>query len=280
MDEEMPNKNYVFDQVKEVDEETEREGSPTRTFDNSISVQNGRTISNLKAMIVSYYDTSDSEMSNENEKPLDQSQKGEHRSPNVKGKSSQANKSRLSQLSKFNLFALIELANACLIIKLQNDLNQALQICNEAIMTLKMLGEKVGASIVAQELLEMLVDQIMEQKTKELELDLDDKMTPAVPQKKPTLTPNQQNSDKERIPSEQIIAISESALNLLDIQEGKEAEEPEKEELNNLKPNKINLKKIMNSKDFQSVMAITTLVPFIKSGIPRLSEFDVKEAKL
>jgi hypothetical protein len=27
-------------------------------------------------------------------------------------------------------------------------------------------------------------------------------------------------------------------------------------------------------------MAITTLVPFIKSGIPRLSEFDVKEAKL
>jgi len=59
---------------------------------------------------------------------MDQSQ-GINGSKNVSGLSVDEFKdSRLSQLSKFNLFALVELANACLIIKVQKDLNQALQI--------------------------------------------------------------------------------------------------------------------------------------------------------
>lgn len=42
---------------------------------------------------------------------------------------------------------------------------------------------------------------------------------------------------------------------------------------------KLNTRSIMNSHNFMTIMAITTLVPFIKTGIPRLSDFDVKEAK-
>jgi hypothetical protein len=59
--------------------------------------------------------------------PMDQSQKYDSNKDRHDG-NGRYKESRLSKLSKFNLFALIELANACLIIKLYKDLNQALQI--------------------------------------------------------------------------------------------------------------------------------------------------------
>ena len=101
---------------------------------------------------------------------------------------------------------MIELANACLIIKLYKDLDQALQICNEAIMTLKMLGEKAGTAIIAQELLELLVSQIMDHKTQELETD--DKENPIFSSKDRSQGMNA-DTDENTIPKGLIIASSE-----------------------------------------------------------------------
>jgi hypothetical protein len=60
MDEDLPNNNYTFDQVKEVDEETEREPSPVKIIKklgkNDIKLRN-----TLKPHDLTYYDTSDSE---------------------------------------------------------------------------------------------------------------------------------------------------------------------------------------------------------------------------
>lgn len=126
MDEEVPSKPLVFDQVNEVDEETEREQSPTRTIDQVLKPKSSRN-NNIQTIGLSYYETSDSD-SKSNERPLDQSHGYDEKNTLSSKKLNSSRKSRLSQLSKFNLFALIELGNACLIIKLQKDLDQALQI--------------------------------------------------------------------------------------------------------------------------------------------------------
>lgn len=274
MDEDLPNRNYVFDQVKEVDEETEREPSPLRT-NTKVNKLEEKLKNTLKPQGLTYYDTSDSESIFPESIPMDQSMTYNSKKDKL-NINSKFKESRLSQLSKFNLFALIELANACLIIKLYKDLDQALQICNEAIMTLKMLGEKVGTSIIAQELLELLVSQIMDHKTEELETD--DKDNPIF--HKESSQGMNADIDNNLIPKGLIIASSEE-------ERGPTIKSPrfQKENIDNddVPANimsRLNTRSILNSKDFHSVMAITTLVPFIKPGVPRLSSFDVKEAKL
>lgn len=275
MDEELPNRNYVFDQVKEVDEETEREPSPNRSNMKADKLEE-KLKNTLKPHGLTYYDTSDSESIHPESIPMDQSMTYN----NKRDKhyiDSKAKESRLSQLSKFNLFALIELANAWLIIKLYKDLDQALQIWNEAIMTLKMLGEKVGTSIIAQELLELLVSQIMDHKTEELETD--EKENPIFDNRDSSQGMNA-DIDRNVIPKELIIASSEE-------ERGPTIKSPRfcRENIDNddipaNRMSRLNTRSILNSKDFHSVMAITTLVPFIKPGVPRLSSFDVKEAKM
>lgn len=141
-----------------------------------------------------------------------------------------------------------------------------------------MLAEKAGANIVAQELLELLISQIMDHKTKEF--DYDDKANPVKPNESPGNEQQKKVIETSNVHYDKFIAVSDKA--------GKEDMDPscfQKENIDldtggNFKHTKLNTRGILNSKDFQSVMAITTLVPFIKSGIPRLSNFDVKEAKL
>lgn len=140
-----------------------------------------------------------------------------------------------------------------------------------------MLGEKVGTSIIAQELLELLVSQIMDHKTEELETD--EKENPIFDNRDSSQGMNA-DIDRNVIPKELIIASSEE-------ERGPTIKSPRfcRENIDNddipaNRMSRLNTRSILNSKDFHSVMAITTLVPFIKPGVPRLSSFDVKEAKM
>jgi hypothetical protein len=142
-------------------------------------------------------------------------------------------------------------------------------------MTLKMLSERVGVNIIAQELLELLVSQIMDHKTQELELD---------EQENPIMDRNDESqghcaADTNKIPHEQIIAISEIDLDRSKLKKIKK-EYIDSDDAEQSKMYKLNTRSIMNNQNFVTIMAITTLVPFIKTGIPRLSDFDVKEAKI
>lgn len=141
---------------------------------------------------------------------------------------------------------------------------------------MRLLSEKVGTTIIAQELLEMLADQIIEHKTKEF-----DEENSKVPKS------NKLNEEvnKNPIPKELIFASSdisekpvEDSANLAS--KSQKLEEIDSDDKNLAVLSKINTRQILNSKDFISVLTITTLVPFIKPGIPRLSEYDVKEAKI
>jgi len=257
MEEELPTQNIVFDQVNEVDEETDRDPSPQRPPNQPQNANRSRNDATIKVIGASYYDSSDSESA----------KNGKNNSGDG---TEEKKKSRLSQLSKFNLFALIELANACLVIKLHKNINQSLHILNEAIMTLKILAERAGTIIVAQELLELLVSQIIDYKTEELDLyDVEQASSP------------QKNTDDKKpspaIPSNQIMAISAIDPESITLNTSKvtniDSDSPDV-----VKHCKINTRGIMNS--IHTILTITTLVPFIKSGIPRISDYDVKEAKL
>lgn len=257
MDEDIPPRRLIFDQVQEVDEETEREPSISKSFKKVINEQAGRNRNLLKTIGASYYDSSDSEFQYPQEQPSDQYQRFESKNKIVTHNQTDYKKSRLSQLSKFNLFALIELANALLLIKLQNNTNEALFICNETINTIKMLSEKIKSPIVTQDLLESLSSQIMEHKLKELDID------EIVTGKSVAINQDKENRKSSNFPSHLVMAISESTAEI-------------KNQQKEFKSHKMNIKKIFNSKEFHSLLIITTLVPFIKSGIPRLNDFDIK----
>lgn len=238
-------------------------------FDEEIAVSQSRNLMhNDRSLGVSYYETSDDEMPNNKTK-----------ANMIKRKNKM--QSRLSQLSKFNLFALVELANAWLIIKTQNNIDYALQILNESIISWKILSEKAGTEIIAQDLLELLMSQIMDQKSHELGLEDDTPEMKELNMDETSTTENQPTN----IPLDKIMAVSNAVLDIELENEGSEIKSHADLDidLDNHTPtknNKINVRSIICSKDFQTVMAITTLVPFIKSGIPRLSDFEVKKAKL
>ena len=81
---------------------------------------------------------------------------------------------------------------------------------------------------------------------------------------------------EDRVPAENVIAKSES-VDLTPLDENSKGRQEVKIKINHTK---LNTRAIIMSKDFEQIMAITTLVPFIKSGIPRLSEYDVRISKL
>jgi len=126
--------------------------------------------SKLKNVRISYYDTSDSEYEPQNSAlPMDQSRGYETGTKILKENTKSMKESRLSQLLKYNLFALIELGNACIILKIQKDLNMALNSLNETVTTLTALSDKIGSPIIAQDLWELLMSQILQLKTWEFE---------------------------------------------------------------------------------------------------------------
>lgn len=264
MQEEITNMNNSFDQVNEEECETERDTSLSK-LNPSMSPKSSRNRQIVKAQDVSYYDSSDSDQ-NEADEQGDSNKKHDHKAKNKQ--------SRLSQLSKYNLFALIQLANAWLVIRIQHNLDKALQIWNEALSSLKTLSAKVGSQIIAQELIELLISEIMDYKTKELNLDDTEDYTGIG-------TNNYQEQEEidqeDQVPAdEKIIAKSES-VDLFPVDVSSQGQQAQSVKINHTK---LNTRAIILSKDFEQIMAITTIVPFIKSGIPRLSEYDVKMAKL
>lgn len=100
---------------------------------------------------------------------MDQSRGYETGTKILKENTKSMKESRLSQLLKYNLFALIELGNACIILKIQKDLNMALNSLNETVTTLTALSDKIGSPIIAQDLWELLMSQILQLKTWEFE---------------------------------------------------------------------------------------------------------------
>ena len=273
MGEEIPNRVYAVEQVKEEDEETDNNNSPRKPVfldkDMPKKSRNFNTNTKTKSFGMSYYDTSDEETANN---------KG-FKSQDTKPTTKLNTQSRLSQLSKFNLFALVELANACLVIKTQGNVEYAMQILNESIMSCRILSEKAGAQIIAQELLELLSNQIMDYKTQELELEDD----PSVVYQA-EISPKFQNEQQSEVAKGQVMAASTPVQDVATDLKGRNNsgiditdDEPVKPDINRTK---LNCRGIICSQDFHTVMAITTLVPFIKSGIPRLSEYEVRRAKL
>ena len=269
MENEIPKGIFSFDQVQEEDEETEKESSVSKRLDRFR--KKSRNLPQVKTVGTSYYESSDSDVNSDNELPQDQAQKDSHYDKKIKDKVEK--QSRLSQLSKFNLFALIQLANAWLIIKIQHDPDRALQIWNEAIMSLKVLSRKINSPIIALELIEHLVSQIIEFKTKELDdvVTKYDKCTKAEDEEIIEI------DEGEGMSPEKVIAISES----IEISPIKSLAEENKQDINAKQISIIlNPREVIDLPDFYSIMSITTLVPFIKIGVPRLSEFDIRISKL
>lgn len=131
---------YSVEKVQEVDEETEREPVQLKKVQVK-SKQKGIANKNWNKFIISYYDTSDSDLESQNlSLPWNQPQKYGTQNNN-KVNTGNIKKSRLNQILKCNLYALIELATACLTLKIQKDLNLALNIWNETIITLNALSK-------------------------------------------------------------------------------------------------------------------------------------------
>lgn len=270
MEDEIPKGIFTFDQVKEEDEETERESSVSKRLNKFRN--KSRNVPQVKTVGASYYESSDSDDNSDCDLPQDQAQKYNHYENKNKG--SKERQSRLSQLSKFNLFALIQLANAWLILKVQNDYERALQIWNEAIMSLKVLSKKIKSQIIAVDLIEHLVSQIIEFKTRDFENTVNLSSTEL---KLNTSEGIIESNNEEEVSPSKFIAISES----IEALPAKFSNEENKQSIESKKaPCLLNPGEVINTKDFSLIMSITTLVPFIKSRVPRLSEFDVKVAKL
>ena len=154
---------------------------------------------------------------------------------------------------------------------MQNDIEKALQVWNDAIISLKTLSNKIGSPIIAQELIELLVSNIMEYKTNELNLD---EIEVQAAYETNDCQEQDEIDQEERLLVDKVIAISES------VDRSQSHTHNTQEKKRKLNHSKLNTRAIIMTKDFELILAITTLVPFIKSGIPRLSEFDVKMAKL
>jgi hypothetical protein len=122
-----------------------------------------------------------------------------------------------------------------------------------------------GINIIAQELLELLVSQIMEHKT--LQFDIDDEKL----NKESEAT---EGKKEVPIPFDKVMAVSDAKINLPNNTIEFDLKSPRNDSISS-----INTRVLLTSKDYQSIMSITTLVPFIKSGIPRLSTYDILEAK-
>ena len=163
-----------------------------------------------------------------------------------------AARSRLSKLSKMNLLALIELSTAALVLKLRGDSAEALRICNDALVTLQcMMKGPLGGSVVAQGLIEMLIETLLPTHL----LATDD-----------TLQGLSGIEEEEIVPQDEVMAASRSPT-------GNSAKgEPEPE---GARKNGGSVRAILNSKEFSSILFITTFVPYIKPNTPQLKEQEV-----
>ena len=140
-------------------------------------------------------------------------------------------------------------------------------------MSLKVLSKKIKTQIIAVDLIERLVEQIMNFKIREFDNTVNTNSAERLYTSQEII----ESSNEEEVSPSKFIAISES----VELSPSRLCNENNQPNIEIKKKSIIlNPKEVMDSHDFYSIMSITTLVPFIKVGIPRLSEFDIKVAKL
>ncbi|CAI2364538.1 unnamed protein product [Moneuplotes crassus] len=288
MDNELPQSSKIIAKVQEVDEETEKEFSDCPYLESSKGNTKDQPKKKPQNQFISYYDTSDSEENTkENPYPHDQSQRYENEP--ISADDNDPKESRLCQLSKFNLFGLIKLCNASLVLIIQQDKQQALEILKQGIETLSILSEKFGSPIIAQNLLENLCDQIYcsqkcdDQTIKEVLISRGSRNLRSFKDLNTTNTPKLQGTrerslDENHSDTQYIFATSDAPYEKenTNTSEGNE----EKEELVTKMP--LNPRGIINSTDFKTIMMTATFIPFIKPGIPRfqINQKEICQAKI
>lgn len=287
LESELPNDKTVIEKVQEVDEDAEKSTKELKILN---SDGKRKTKSKFPNQVISYYDTSDSdEFDQENDR------RGAISTPQTT--QNDPKNSRLWQLSKFNLFGLIKLWNASLVLVIQKDKQEALRILNESIETLTILGEKFESPIIAQNLLELLVDQIYSsQECKDYEIIIlgDDgtikkvllsrgsrnfrSVKEIIPSTSPTPTPDPEPKVENSKDKNYIFASSDLPFTGPEKDKNEEVGPEEEEEPipTVIKP-ELNPRAVINSEDFKTIMNTATFIPFIKPGIPRF-QIKPKEA--